>query len=114
MSGKVFMGRNAVATTEHPLASMARLQGDAGRGNRFDGAAAASFVLAVTQPQLNGLGGDFFGLFSHAKEGRVYCLNSSGWAPSSMTVESVRSTAHPPSRCSGTAAWWSRISEGGV
>jgi len=94
LSGKVFMGRNAVAATEHPLASMAAYRAMRDGGNAFDGAAAASFVLAVTQPQLNGLGGDFFGLFYHGKEGRVYCLNSSGWAPSSVSVESVRSAGH--------------------
>ena len=58
-------------------------------GNAFDWAAAASFVLGVTQPHLNGLGGDFFGLFYLAREKKVYCLNSSGWAFSGMTVESL-------------------------
>ena len=89
MPGKVFLGRSGVAATEHPLASLAACRAMQDGGNAFDGAAAASFVLGVTQPHLNGLGGDFFGLFYLAKERRVYCLNSSGWSFSSMTVESL-------------------------
>jgi gamma-glutamyltranspeptidase/glutathione hydrolase len=94
LAGKVFMGRGAVAATEHPLASMAACRAMQDGGNAFDGAAAASFALAVTQPHLNGLGGDFFGLFYRASEGKVYCLNSSGWAPASRTAESLRASGH--------------------
>ncbi|MGD0637467.1 MAG: gamma-glutamyltransferase family protein [Nitrososphaerales archaeon] len=89
MPGKVFIGRSGVAATEHPLASLAACRAMQDGGNAFDGAAAASFALSVTQPHLNGLGGDFFGLFYLAKERRVYCLNSSGWSFSSTTVESL-------------------------
>ncbi len=94
MTAEVFTGSKAVAATEHPLASQAACRAMRAGGNAFDAAAAASFVLAVTQPHLNGLGGDFFGLFYLAGEGKVRCLNSSGWAPSSMTVESVRASGH--------------------
>ena len=89
MPGKVFLARDGVAATEHPLASLAACRMMKNGGNAFDGAAAASFALAVTQPHLNGLGGDFFGLFYVAKERKVYCLNSSGWAFSGRTVESL-------------------------
>ncbi len=94
MPGKVFLGRSGVAATEHPLASMAACRALQAGGNAFDAAAAASFVLGVTQPQLSGLGGDFFGLFYLAREKKVYCLNSSGWAFSSMTVESLTRGGH--------------------
>lgn len=90
MPGKVMMAGGAVAATEHPLASMAACKAIERGGNAFDGAAAASFALAVTQPHLSGLGGDFFALLYHASEGKVLCLNSSGWAPSSMTVDGMR------------------------
>ncbi|MDA4112770.1 MAG: gamma-glutamyltransferase [Thaumarchaeota archaeon] len=62
MSGKVIMSTGEVAATEHPLASMAACRAMQNGGNTFDAAAAASFALAVTQPQLSALGGDFFGL----------------------------------------------------
>lgn len=90
MSGKVFMGMGEVAATEHPLASLAALRSFQEGGNAFDAAASASFVLSVVQPQLSGLGGDFFGLFYDVSSGRVRCLNASGWAPSSFTAERMR------------------------
>jgi len=83
------MGRE-VAATEHPLASMAAVQSLRDGGNAFDAAASASFVLSVVQPQLSGLGGDFFGLFFEASSGKVHCLNASGWAPSSFTPDMMR------------------------
>ena len=104
MPGKVFLGRSGVAATEHPLASLAACKAMQNGGNAFDGAAAASFVLGVTQPHLNGLGGDFFGLFYLAKERRVYCLNSSGWSFSSMTVESLGRAGHRTVPRSGPAS----------
>lgn len=104
MPGKVFLGRSGVAATEHPLASLAACRAMQDGGNAFDGAAAASFVLGVTQPHLNGLGGDFFGLFYLAKERRVYCLNSSGWSFSSMTVESLGRAGHRTVPRSGPAS----------
>lgn len=92
LEGKVITGNRAMAATEHPLASAAACRAMRGGGNAFDGAAAASFVLAVTQPHLGGLGGDFFGLFYSARERKVLCLNSSGWAPSSASVEGIRAS----------------------
>ncbi len=87
MPAKVFMG-SEVAATEHPLASQAAVESFRAGGNAFDAAASASFVLSVVQPHLSGLGGDFFGLFFEAATGRVSCLNASGWAPSSFTLQS--------------------------
>ena len=87
MSGKIVMGTAEVAATEHPLASLAALRSFQQGGNAFDAAASASFVLSVVQPQLSGLGGDFFGLFYEASTGRVHCINGSGWSPVSFTVE---------------------------
>jgi gamma-glutamyltranspeptidase/glutathione hydrolase len=90
----MLMARTNVAATEHPLASTAGLHEFERGGNAFDAAAAASFALAVVQPHLNGLGGDFFGLLYSAKERTVHCLNSSGWSPSSLTVEAMKATGH--------------------
>jgi gamma-glutamyltranspeptidase/glutathione hydrolase len=58
-------------------------------GNAFDAAVATSFALAVTFHPAGGLGGDFFGMFYEAKTGKVHCLNSSGWAPSGLTLDLV-------------------------
>ncbi len=60
-------------------------------GNAFDAAVATSFALAVTFHPAGGLGGDFFAMAYEAKSGKVRCLNSSGWAPSGLSVELLRS-----------------------
>lgn len=86
LTGKIILGTGLVVATEHPLASFAALRTFEDGGNAYDAAVSASLVLAVVQPQLNGLGGDFFGLF-HESKGGVKCLNASGWAPSSFTPE---------------------------
>lgn len=90
-SSKIFLARNGAVATEHPLASIAAVDTLRAGGNAVDAAITASSCLAVTQPQLNGLGGDFFALYYHAKSGKVYCLNASGWAPSGLTIDVLRS-----------------------
>lgn len=90
MASKMLLGTREVVATEHPLASLASLRVFEAGGNAYDAAASASFVLSVVQPQLSGLGGDFFALFYDASAGRFRCLNASGWAPSSFDVEEIR------------------------
>ena len=77
--------------SEQPLASLAGYEVLRDGGNAFDAAAATSFTLAVTLHQVGGLGGDFFGMFYEAKTGKVHCLNSSGWSPSGLTLDLVKS-----------------------
>jgi gamma-glutamyltranspeptidase/glutathione hydrolase len=86
---RVLIAEHAAVASEHPLASLAGFDALKRGGNAFDAAAATSFTLAVTMPQIGGLGGDFFGMLYEAKTGKVHCLNSSGWAPSGLTLELV-------------------------
>jgi gamma-glutamyltranspeptidase/glutathione hydrolase len=44
-------------------------------------------VLGLTQPYVNGMGGDLFAIYYEAKTGKVYGLNSSGWTPKAMTID---------------------------
>lgn len=89
-TSKLFLSHRAVAATEHPHASITAIETLRSGGNAFDAAVAASLSLAVTQPHLGGLGGDFFALIYDAGSGRVHCLNSSGWAPSGLTVDVLK------------------------
>ena len=43
--------------------------------------------LGVTEPMMNGIGGDLFLIYWDAKTGKLYGLNSSGWAPRKLTIE---------------------------
>ena len=50
-------------------------------GNAIDAAIAANAMTGLTQPFVNGIGGDLFAIIYEAKTGRLYGLNSSGWTP---------------------------------
>src|ERR1044071_8806772 len=56
-------------------------------GNAVDAAIAANAVVGLTQPYVNGMGGDLFAIYYEAKTGKVYGLNSSGWTPKALTID---------------------------
>src|SRR5260370_4456859 len=60
-------------------------------GNAIEAAIAANAVLGLTQPYVNGLGGDLFAIVYEAKTGKVYGLNSSGWTPKALTIDYLKS-----------------------
>src|SRR5262245_15405995 len=76
-----------IVATSHYLASQAGAQMLARGGSAIDAAITANAVLGVTEPMMNGIGGDLFLLYWEAKTGRLYGLNASGWAPRNLTVE---------------------------
>ncbi len=86
-------GRSMVITdrgivgTSHYLASQAGAQILAKGGNAMDAAIAANAVLGVTEPMMNGIGGDLFLLYWDAKTGKLYGLNASGWAPRKLSID---------------------------
>jgi gamma-glutamyltranspeptidase / glutathione hydrolase len=60
-------------------------------GSAIDAAIAANATLGVMEPDMNGIGGDLFAIYWDAKTGKLYGLNSSGWAPKSLTIEHLKS-----------------------
>ena len=56
----------------------------------MDAAIAANAVLGVTEPMMNGVGGDLFLLYWDAKTGKLYGLNASGWAPRGLSIEYLK------------------------
>src|SRR4029077_17584448 len=86
-------GRSMVITdrgivgTSHYLASQAGSQVLAKGGSAMDAGIAANAVLGVTEPMMNGIGGDLFLIYWDAKAGKLYGLNASGWAPRKLTIE---------------------------
>ena len=93
----VVVGRSKVATrygivaASQPLAARAGVQVLERGGNAVDAAIAANAVLGVVEPAMNGVGGDLFAIYYEAKTGKLYGLNSGGWAPSGLTPAFLKS-----------------------
>ena len=79
-----------IVATSHTLASQAGAQILARGGSAIDAAIAANAVLGVTEPMMNGIGGDLFLLYWDAKTGKLYGLNASGWAPRGLSIEYLK------------------------
>ena len=82
--------RDGIVATSHVQASVAGAQILAKGGSAIDAAIAANAVLGVTEPMMNGIGGDLFAIYWDAKAKKLYGLNSSGWAPQALTVEHLK------------------------
>jgi gamma-glutamyltranspeptidase/glutathione hydrolase len=94
---KPVVGRSVVATeygivaASQPLAARAGVQILERGGNAIDAAIAANATIGLMEPTGNGIGGDLFAIVYWAKTGEILGLNSSGWAPSGLTVELLAS-----------------------
>lgn len=84
-----FVSRRGAVASEHPFPSLIGLSVLERGGNAVDAAIAISFALAVSQPALNGLGGDFMAMIYNHDNGGVEFINGTGWAPSGLTKELI-------------------------
>lgn len=86
----VVMSRLGIVAAENPLAAEAGAQILARGGNAIDAAIATNAAMGVTEPMMNGLGGDLFAMVyiaPHAGHpGHLYGLNASGWSPAALTI----------------------------
>src|SRR5580692_6862348 len=80
-----------IVATSQFLASQAGAKMLEAGGNAVDAAIAANAVVGVTQPYVNGMGGDLFAIYYEAKTGKIYGLNSSGWTPKALTIDYLKS-----------------------
>lgn len=97
----VIMGTNGMVAAGHPLAAQAGLDILRQGGNAFDAAFTVATVLAVVKPDMNGLGGDAFGLFFSARDAEVTALNGSGPAPIAARLDYFQ--GRPPKPRGGAA-----------
>ena len=86
----VALGRDGLVTTAHPYATVAGLDVLRAGGTAADAAVAANAVLAVTQPNMCGVGGDIFVLYYEAATRRVHFLNGAGRSGSRASLEELQ------------------------
>jgi gamma-glutamyltranspeptidase / glutathione hydrolase len=111
--------RYGIVATSHVQASVAGAKILERGGSAVDAAIAANAVLGVTEPMMNGMGGDLFAVYWDAKAGKLYGLNASGWAPRGLTIAHIKArdaTAMPVSGIDsvtvpGVAAGWNALHE---
>ena len=118
-------GRSVIATkygivaASQPMAAASGIQILERGGNAVDAAIATNAVIGLMEPMSNGIGGDLFAIIYQAKTGKLYGLNSSGWAAKAQTPELLASkgiTAMPERgvwtvTVSGTVAGWATMRE---
>jgi gamma-glutamyltranspeptidase/glutathione hydrolase len=86
----VVANQNGIVATTWVQASQAGARVLEDGGSAVDAGIAANAVLGVSEPMMNGMGGDLFAIYWDAKTGKLYGLNASGWAPQGLTIEHLR------------------------
>ena len=81
---------NGMCATSHPLAAQTAINILQSGGNAMDAAIAGAVLLGICEPQMTGIGGDCFVLYSPAGSDDVHALNGSGRAPAALDAELLR------------------------
>ena len=84
------LAKNGMCATSHPLAVKTALNILERGGNAMDAAIAGAVLLGICEPQMTGIGGDCFVLYSPAGSDEVHALNGSGRAPKGLDASILR------------------------
>ena len=85
---------NGMCATSHPLAAGAAVDILSRGGNAMDAAIAGAVLLGLCEPQMTGIGGDLFVLFTDEGGKNVQALNGSGRAPLAASAAALRDQGH--------------------
>ena len=86
----VALGREGMVASAHPLATLAGIDVLKSGGTAADAAVATNAVLAVTQPNNCGPGGDLFCLYYDAASRQIHFLDGAGRSGSRAGLEELR------------------------
>jgi gamma-glutamyltranspeptidase/glutathione hydrolase len=90
-SRSMVISQSGIVASESVLASQVGASILEHGGNAIDAAVATNAMMGLVAPMNDGVGGDLFAIVYEAKTGKLYGLNSSGWAPAGLTPEFLRS-----------------------
>lgn len=82
--------QNGLCATSHPLAAGAAIDVLKRGGNAMDAAIAGAVLLGICEPQMTGIGGDCFVLFSRGGSDEIHAVNGSGRAPAAASAADLR------------------------
>lgn len=85
---------NGMCATSHPLAAQTAINILQAGGNAMDAAIAGAVLLGICEPQMTGIGGDCFVLYSPPGSDDIKALNGSGRAPASLNANILREQGH--------------------
>lgn len=81
---------NGMVATSHPLAAQVGVEILKKGGNAMDAAISSAVLLGLCEPQMTGIGGDCFVLWSEAGSDDVSALNGSGRAAQALDASLLR------------------------
>ena len=85
---------NGMCATSHPLAAQVAVETLKQGGNAMDAAIAGAVLLGLCEPQMTGIGGDAFALFTPPGSDEVLAYNGSGRAPAAADAAALRAQGH--------------------
>lgn len=85
---------NGMCATSHPLAAQAAVDILQRGGNAMDAAIGAAVLLGICEPQMTGIGGDCFVLYTRPGSDEIHALNGSGRAPAAADAQALRDAGH--------------------
>lgn len=84
------LSTNGMCATSHPLAAQTAIDILKRGGNAMDAAIAGAVLLGICEPQMAGIGGDCFVLYSALGSDKIQAFNGSGSAPAGADAARLR------------------------